>query len=91
MEQGRRKALATLAGVMGAGGVAALAYPFVRYLEPAADVRAKGVIEVDLSGVPAGELRVVQWRGKPLFILHRTPEMIQSLYGHDDLLRDPMS
>ncbi|RME81753.1 MAG: ubiquinol-cytochrome c reductase iron-sulfur subunit, partial [Zetaproteobacteria bacterium] len=33
----------------------------------------------------------VQWRGKPLFILHRTPEMIQSLYGHDDLLRDPMS
>jgi len=87
----RRKFLYGVAGGMGAVGVAATAVPFVRAIQPAADTLAAAETEFDTSSVEAGMMQTIAWRGQPVFILHRTPEMLKDLYGHDDMLRDPMS
>jgi ubiquinol-cytochrome c reductase iron-sulfur subunit len=75
----RRDFLGTVtAGVAGAG-VAAACWPFVASMNPSTDVLAKGTTHVDLNSVPLGELRTVAWQGKPVFILHRTPEEIAAM------------
>lgn len=78
----------------GAGGIATLAtaYPFLDSFMPSARARAEGApVEADLNGIAPGELKTVAWRGKPVWILRRTPEMIAGLTKHDDLLADPQS
>ncbi len=87
----RRTFLYTMAGVMGTAGACATAVPFIRALEPAADTVAAGVTEFDVSEVEPGMMKTIMWRGQPIFVLHRTEEMLKSLYGHDDMLRDPLS
>ncbi|RMH61981.1 MAG: ubiquinol-cytochrome c reductase iron-sulfur subunit [Zetaproteobacteria bacterium] len=87
----RRSFLYTMASVMGAAGACATAVPFVRALEPAADTVASGVTEFDVSTVEPGMMATVMWRGQPVFVVHRTQQMLESLYGHDELLRDPLS
>ncbi len=87
----RRKFLYGVAGGMGAVGVATTAIPFVRAIQPAADTLAAAETEFDTSSIEAGMIQTIAWRGQPVFILHRTPEMLKDLYGHDDVLRDPMS
>jgi ubiquinol-cytochrome c reductase iron-sulfur subunit len=52
---------------------------FVEVMSPASDVIALANIEVDLSTVPEGETVTFKWRGKPLFVRHRTPEEIASV------------
>jgi ubiquinol-cytochrome c reductase iron-sulfur subunit len=77
-----------------AGGVAAVAtgVPFVSSLAPSERARAAGgAVEVDLSDIPAGGMKTVEWRGKPVWIVRRTPEMIAALQGHDAQLADPAS
>jgi len=91
VNEDRRKFLYTLASVMGAAGAGACLVPFVRAMQPAADTVAAGITEFDFADLAPGEFRVIAWRGQPVFVLHRTKEMIESLYGHDDLLRDPLS
>ena len=63
---------------VGAIGVCAAAWPFVNSMNPAADVMAEASIEVDLAKIPQGQSLTVMWRGKPVFIRHRTPEEITS-------------
>jgi ubiquinol-cytochrome c reductase iron-sulfur subunit len=72
------------------GGVAALAWPFIQQLAPAADTRALSSAEVDISKVPlGGEIRVLIG-GKPFFIRHRTEAEIQEARNVDiSRLRDP--
>jgi ubiquinol-cytochrome c reductase iron-sulfur subunit len=48
-------------------------------------------VEVDIGGLAPGEVRTVEWRGKPVWILRRTPEMLAGLAGLDDQLADPKS
>lgn len=80
------------ATVVGGVGLAATALPFVASLAPSERARALGApVEVDLSGLRPGELRTVEWRGRPVFVLHRTAEMIDALATHDVLLADPTS
>jgi ubiquinol-cytochrome c reductase iron-sulfur subunit len=77
-----------------AGGVAAVAtaVPFVSTLAPSERAKALGAaVEVDLSDIPPGGLKTAEWRGKPVWIQRRTPEMIAALKGHDALLADPDS
>nr|AAW67231.1 Rieske iron-sulfur protein [Rubrivivax gelatinosus] len=77
-----------------AGGAAAVAtaIPFVSTLAPSERAKAAGApVEVDISSLAPGELRTVEWRGKPGWIVRRTPEMLASLQGHDDQLVDPKS
>ncbi|NTV94983.1 MAG: ubiquinol-cytochrome c reductase iron-sulfur subunit [Thiobacillus sp.] len=74
------------------GGVAALgaAVPFVMSMTPSARALAAGApVEVDLAGIEPGMLLTVEWRGKPVWIVHRTPEMLEMLGKHDDRLTDP--
>ena len=77
-----------------AGGVAAVgtAIPFVLSMSPSERARAAGApVETDVARLGAGELMTVEWRGKPVWILHRTPEMIERLKANDALLSDPRS
>jgi ubiquinol-cytochrome c reductase iron-sulfur subunit len=57
-------------------GVGALAWPFVASMNPARDVLALASTEVDLSPIAVGQAITVMWRGKPVFVRHRTPEQI---------------
>ena len=77
-----------------AGGVAAMAtaVPFVSSLAPSERARAAGAaIEVDIADLAPGETRVAEWRGKPVWIVHRTPAMLAALRGQEDRLVDPAS
>ncbi|NNM70562.1 MAG: ubiquinol-cytochrome c reductase iron-sulfur subunit [Gallionella sp.] len=75
---GRRNFLIKATTAVGGVGVAAACVPFVASMNPSSDVLAKAVTEVDLSGITPGGVRTVAWQGKPVFIVHRTPEEIQA-------------
>ena len=78
--------------VVGGAGVAAVAVPFVSTFTPSERAKAAGAsVEVDISGIKAGEKITVEWRGKPVWILKRTPEQVAALPKHDNLLADPLS
>jgi ubiquinol-cytochrome c reductase iron-sulfur subunit len=80
---------ATVTAVGAAGG---LAWPFIEQMNPAADTQALASVEFDLSKVETGQQVVIKWRGKPLFIRHRSGKEISSAIkdNHADL-RDPQT
>jgi len=79
----------TCAGAVGAGFTAV---PFVRSFEPSERARAAGApVEVDISGIKPGEKMTVEWRGKPVWIVRRTPEQLAELPKLDKELADPLS
>jgi len=87
----RRTAVIATAAVAGAGCVAAAA-PFLLSFQPSERAKAAGApVEVDVSSIPPGTMKAVEWRGKPVWILHRTPEMIAALKKDEALLADPLS
>ncbi|MDH5205689.1 MAG: ubiquinol-cytochrome c reductase iron-sulfur subunit [Hylemonella sp.] len=73
------------------GGVAA-AVPFISSFQPSERAKAAGAaVEVDISELKPGEQKTVEWRGKPVWIIKRTPEMLESLRQTEDQLADPES
>lgn len=91
MDSGRRNLLLATSA---AGGVAAVAtaVPFVASLTPSERAKAAGApVEVDVSGLAPGEMVTVEWRGKPVWVLRRTPEMLAALDKSESLLSDPAS
>jgi ubiquinol-cytochrome c reductase iron-sulfur subunit len=74
----RRDFLYLSVSAMGAVGCGAVAWPFIHSMNPAADVLALSSIDIDLKAIPEATTRTVVWRGKPLFIRHRTDGEIQS-------------
>ena len=79
----------TCAGV--AGGIAT-AVPFVSSFQPSERAKAAGApVEVDISALKPGEKITVEWRGKPVWILKRTPEMLAGLKKADNAVADPKS
>jgi ubiquinol-cytochrome c reductase iron-sulfur subunit len=91
-EPTRRDFLYIATGAVGAAGAGALAWPFIDQLNPDASVKALASIEVDISSVPVGGAITVTWRGKPVFIRHRTAEEIAAAENVDmGDLRDPQS
>ena len=77
-----------------AGGVAAVAtaVPFVSTLAPSERAKAQGAaVEVDIADLAPGAMKTVEWRGKPVWVVRRTPEMLAQLQGHDQKLADPAS
>ena len=89
--QRRRILLAVTTGVGGVG-VASTALPFLNSMGPSEAAKAAGApVEVDVSQVGPGKLQTVEWRGKPIWILHRTQEMLATLGNHNDVLLDPNS
>jgi ubiquinol-cytochrome c reductase iron-sulfur subunit len=88
----RRDFLYLATAAMGAVGTAAAIWPFVHQMNPAADVLALASTEVDLSAIEPGQRVTVTWRGKPVFVDHRTPEQIQEAEAVDlATLRDPQA
>ena len=74
----RRDFLQLATGAFGAVGVAAVAWPFIQQMNPAADTLALATIEVDISKIAVGQAIKVKWRGKPVFIRHRTAKEIET-------------
>ncbi len=71
-------------------GAAAALWPMIASMNPAADVLAQATVKVDLTPIEAGQRITVNWRGKPIFINHRTPEEIALARAVPlDALRDP--
>ncbi len=90
VDNSKRRFLVTLASAT--GGVAALgvATPFVMSMMPSARAKAAGApVEVDLSKVEPGMLLAVEWRGKPVWVVNRSREMLDLLTKHDARLTDP--
>ena len=87
----RRRWLLATAGLGGALALTA-AVPFVASLLPSERAKAAGApVDVDIGTLAPGEMMVVEWRGKPVWILHRTPEMLASLENAEARLADPGS
>ncbi len=87
----RRQWIIATAGVGGILGMTAL-IPFVSSLLPSERALAAGApVEVDIGRLQAGEMLVVEWRGKPVWILNRTPEMLAALKKAEPMLADPAS
>jgi len=87
----RRFWVGTACAVGGVAGVAT-AVPFLSTFEPSARARAAGApVEVDVGDIPPGQMRTVEWRGKPVWIIHRTPEQLEGLKDNDSLVADPNS
>ncbi|MFM9879686.1 MAG: ubiquinol-cytochrome c reductase iron-sulfur subunit [Burkholderiaceae bacterium] len=79
-------------GVAGAIGGGFVAIPFVSSFAPSERAKAAGAaVEVDISGIKPGEKITVEWRGKPVWILRRTPEQLQSIRSCDAQCADPES
>jgi len=79
-------------GCAGAVGAGFVAVPFISSFQPSERARAAGApVEVDISGIKPGEKLTVEWRGKPVWVLKRTPEMLDLLTKHDAVLTDPES
>jgi ubiquinol-cytochrome c reductase iron-sulfur subunit len=76
----------------GAVGVGAAAIPFVSTFQPSERAKAAGAaVEVDIAGIKPGEKITVEWRGKPVWIVRRTPEQLASLSKVTGQLADPTS
>jgi ubiquinol-cytochrome c reductase iron-sulfur subunit len=91
IDSGKRTWLiaSSCAGAVGAVGAAV---PFVGSFQPSERARAAGAaVEVDISGLKSGEKMTVEWRGKPVWIVKRTPEQIAELPKNDAQLADPNS
>ncbi len=91
IDSGRRTWIGIACGA-GAIGTVATAVPFVSTFSPSERAKAAGAaVEVDISALKAGEMQTVEWRGKPVWILKRTPEQVASLKKTDALVADPKS
>lgn len=92
INQGRRRFLTFATAGAGAVAAAGVATPLLASWFPSEKAKAAGAsIEVDVSKIEAGQLTIAEWRGKPIFILNRTPEQIKDLAGLDGSLADPKS
>jgi ubiquinol-cytochrome c reductase iron-sulfur subunit len=90
-DSSRRTAIGLTAAV-GAVGGAAVVVPFVSTFAPSEKAKAAGApVEIDVSAMQPGELKRVEWRGKPVWVLRRTPEMLQSLKVTEAVVADPGS
>ncbi len=88
----RRRFLVAATSVVGAAGAVGVATPFVKSWNPSAKAKAAGApVKVNLSKLEPGQQVVVEWRGKPVFVVRRTKEMLVDLKAQGDLLRDPKS
>ena len=88
----RRKFLTRATIATGAVGAVFAAVPFVESWMPSERARAQGApTTVDLSKVEPGQMVTPVWRKQPIYVVHRTPDMVARVAGHDGELKDPKS
>lgn len=92
IDEARRRFLLASTGVLGGVGALCALAPFVLSWMPSAKAQAAGSpVQVDLSHLEPGQQVTVEWRGKPVWVIRRTKEMLQQLNTDRALLRDPDS
>lgn len=92
VDKGRRQLLTAATALTGAVGAAFAAAPFLASWKPSARAKALGApVEVDISKLEVGAMLKVEWRGKPVYVVHRSQAMLAALPGIDDRLVDPES
>ncbi len=89
---GRRRFLVAATSVVGAAGAAGAAIPFLGSWAPSAKAKAAGApVRVNINKIQPGQQIVAEWRGQPVFVLHRTPEIMAALPTIDAQMADPKS
>lgn len=92
VNSGRRRFLTAATSVVGVAGAVGIAVPFVGSWNPSAKAKAAGApVKADISKIEPGQMIVVEWRGKPVYVLHRTEQQLADLAGLNDSLKDPDS
>ena len=92
VDTGRRHFLTVATVATGAVGAAFVAIPFLASWKPSARAKALGApVEVDIGKLEPGAMLKVEWRGRAIYVVNRTPKMLGEIGGHDDRLRDPES
>ena len=90
----KRKRGFLIAATSVVGGVAAgvAAVPFAGSMVPSERAKAAGApVDADISNIAPGEMKIVEWRGKPVWIVRRTPEMLEGIKKSNDRVSDPKS
>ena len=82
-KKSRRSFIHQASGAMGVVAVSAAGWPLIDQMNPSKDVEALATIEVDISGLSEGQSKTVLWRGKPLFIKHRSKKEIEEAKSVD--------
>ncbi|RLQ21897.1 ubiquinol-cytochrome c reductase iron-sulfur subunit [Seongchinamella sediminis] len=92
VNSGRRKFLTAATSVVGVAGAVGIAVPFLGSWNPSAKAKAAGApVKADIGKLEPGQMIVVEWRGKPVYVMHRTAEQVAGLSKLDGLLKDPNS
>ncbi len=92
MDTGRRRFLTLATTGVGAVGVGAVVWPFLASLRPSEKAKALGApVTADIGGLEEGQMVTLAWRGKPVWIIKRSQEMIASLTAVKGDLADPES
>ncbi len=89
---GRRQFLTAATSAVGVAGVVGVAVPFVGSWNPSAKAKAAGApVKADISKVEPGQMVIVEWRGKPVYVVNRTEAQLAALPSLNDRLKDPDS
>lgn len=92
VNSGRRKFLAAATSAVGVAGVVGVAVPFVGSWNPSAKAKAAGApVKADIGKLEPGQMVVVEWRGKPVYVVNRTEAQLAGLATLNGQLRDPES
>jgi ubiquinol-cytochrome c reductase iron-sulfur subunit len=92
IDRNRRHFLTVATVVTGLAGAAVASFPFLASLKPSARAQALGApVEVPIASLLPGEMIRTLWRGRLIFVLRRTPDMLERLSDNDPNLRDPNS
>ena len=92
VDLGKRRFLTASTSAVGVVGAGFVAVPFVKSMSPSARAQAAGApVEANISKLQAGQMMTVEWRGKPVWIVRRTQETLDTLKTMDGLMSDPAS
>lgn len=92
VNSGRRKFLTAATSVVGVAGAVGIAVPFLGSWNPSARAKAAGApVKADVSKLEPGQMVVVEWRGKPVYVVNRTEAQLEELPKLNGLLKDPDS
>lgn len=92
VNSGRRKFLTAATSAVGVVGAVGIATPFVGSWNPSAKAKAAGApVKADISKLEPGQMTIVEWRGKPVYVVNRTPAQLEDLPKLNDQLKDPDS
>jgi ubiquinol-cytochrome c reductase iron-sulfur subunit len=92
VNSGRRKFLTAATSLAGVAGAVGIAVPFVGSWNPSAKAKAAGApVKADISKIEPGQMVVVEWRGKPVYVVNRTDAQLEVLPSMNERLKDPDS